>query len=748
MHDSHLRGQGAVARRPRRRWRLGVAAVAVLSGLGLWAGAGGAVAGAATTAPTFTATGALAGARTGAVAVRLQNGQVLVAGGEDPVGTPIRTAERYNLQTGKWSGTGWLPVPVADATMVRLYNGNVLVAGGLTTYQGNLTATATTAVYNPQRGTFTPAGNLPVASYGASAVLLRNGQVLYAGGFDTPGPAGHSIADAALFNPATGKWNATAALPSALGDSAAAILPSGQALVAGGIVKHAGAAGAVSGATFRYDPASASWQSSPAMPVPVAKAAVTRLASGQVLVVGGETQVGVPSAATQVFHPNGNRWGRFADSPFASFGATATRLGTASVLYAGGATTAAGTPSAGAAIFTVSSGQWQAATSLPLARADANAVSLGSAGVLIFGGLSPAGPTNSTVLFHEVSQPTRTAPHFTSGTSAHGQAGSSLSVTVSAQGNPTPALTESGPLPAGVGFHATKNGTATISGTPSVTAAGTYRITITADNGVGPKVTQQFQLMIAPPPGATGYWYTTSNAEVLFKGSARPIAPHSPQHPRQIVAMAATPDGKGYYLISSFGGVFSYGDARFQGSITALHLRTPTVAFGISPTGHGYYLVTRAGNVFNRGGAPFYGSMAGKRHPPIVAFAVAPDGHGYWLVARNGAVYSFGSAHFYGSKAGRRIPPVVAFAPTPDGHGYWLVTRAGNVFPFGNAHFVGSVARRRVPPVVAFAPTRDGDGYWIVTRAGNVFNFGHARYYGSSAGQRHNGPIVAFAPER
>ena len=508
MHDSQLRGTCAAgARRPRRRWRLGVAAVAVLSGLGLATGAGGIAAAATTTTPTFTATGALSGVRTGAVAVRLQNGQVLVAGGEDPVGTPIRTAERYNASTGTWSGTGSLPVPVADATMVRLYNGNVLVAGGLTSYNGGLTATATSAVYNPAQGTFSPTGNLPVASYGASAVLLRNGQVLYAGGFDTPGPAGRSIADAALFNPATGKWSATAALPSALGDSASAVLPSGQALIAGGIAKSAGAPGTVSGATYRYHPGSGSWQSSPGMPVPVAKAAVTRLSNGQVLVVGGETQPGgVPSAATQVFYPYGNRWGRFADSPFASFGATATRLGNHSVLYAGGATTAALTPSAGAAIFKVSGGQWQTITSLPLAIADANAVRLGPARVLIFGGLSPTGPTNSTVLFHEVSQPTRTAPHFTSGTSVHGRAGNSLSFTVSAQGNPTPSLTESGTLPAGVGFHAANNGTATISGTPSLTAAGTYRVTITASNGVGPKVSQQFQLVIAPPPGATGYW--------------------------------------------------------------------------------------------------------------------------------------------------------------------------------------------------------------------------------------------------
>ena len=32
--------------------------------------------------------------------------------------------------------------------------------------------------------------------------------------------------------------------------------------------------------------------------------------------------------------------------------------------------------------------------------------------------------------------------------------------------------------------------------------------------------------------------------------------------------MAATPDGKGYWLVASDGGVFAYGDAPYEGSVT------------------------------------------------------------------------------------------------------------------------------------------------------------------------------------
>jgi hypothetical protein len=45
--------------------------------------------------------------------------------------------------------------------------------------------------------------------------------------------------------------------------------------------------------------------------------------------------------------------------------------------------------------------------------------------------------------------------------------------------------------------------------------------------------------------------------------------------------MAATPDGKGYWLVASDGGVFGFGDAGFFGSATSLHLTKPVVGVAI-----------------------------------------------------------------------------------------------------------------------------------------------------------------------
>src|SRR5277367_2924501 len=61
------------------------------------------------------------------------------------------------------------------------------------------------------------------------------------------------------------------------------------------------------------------------------------------------------------------------------------------------------------------------------------------------------------------------------------------------------------------------------------------------------------------------------------------------------VGMAATPDGGGYWLVASDGGVFAYGNAQFYGSATNLHLNEPVVGMAATPDLGGYWLVTADG---------------------------------------------------------------------------------------------------------------------------------------------------------
>jgi hypothetical protein len=72
--------------------------------------------------------------------------------------------------------------------------------------------------------------------------------------------------------------------------------------------------------------------------------------------------------------------------------------------------------------------------------------------------------------------------------------------------------------------------------------------------------------------------------------------------------MASTPDGGGYWLVASDGGIFSFGDAHFYGSTGAVALNKPIVGMAAAPDGGGYWLMGADGGVFTFGDAPFYGS--------------------------------------------------------------------------------------------------------------------------------------------
>ncbi|MDA8385398.1 MAG: Ig-like domain-containing protein [Actinomycetota bacterium] len=127
-------------------------------------------------------------------------------------------------------------------------------------------------------------------------------------------------------------------------------------------------------------------------------------------------------------------------------------------------------------------------------------------------------------------------------------------------------------------------------------------------------------------------------------------------------------------------------------SPTIAQLTGTVFAAAFSAPRAGYWLVAADGGVFSFGDASFYGSMGNKAlNKPVVGIASTPDGKGYWLVAADGGVFSFGDASFYGSMGNKALnKPVVGIASTPDGKGYWLVAADGGVFSFGDASFYGS----------------------------------------------------------
>jgi len=215
--------------------------------------------------------------------------------------------------------------------------------------------------------------------------------------------------------------------------------------------------------------------------------------------------------------------------------------------------------------------------------------------------------------------------------------------------------------------------------------------------------------------------------------------------PSDYVGIASTADGSGYWVEKGDGGMFSFGDAAFYGSMGGKSLAMPTVGVATTSDGKGYWLAASDGGMFGFGDAPFLGSMGGtKLAGPVVG--VAGTKTGYWMVADDGGVFGFGTA-FYGSMGGQHLnAPVSGIAATPSGHGYWLVAKDGGVFAFGDAGFHGSMGGQHLnAPVVGIAGTPSGKGYWLVAADGGMFSFGDAHFYGSMGGQHLNAPVTGMA---
>ena len=87
--------------------------------------------------------------------------------------------------------------------------------------------------------------------------------------------------------------------------------------------------------------------------------------------------------------------------------------------------------------------------------------------------------------------------------------------------------------------------------------------------------------------------------------------------------MAATPTGRGYWLVASDGGIFNFGDATFHGSTGGIRLVAPIVAMVARSTGRGYLLAAADGGVFTFGDAQYAGSAAGSVVAPVVSAAGA-----------------------------------------------------------------------------------------------------------------------------
>jgi hypothetical protein len=220
-------------------------------------------------------------------ATLLQDGQVLIAGGESA------GADRFDPTLGQPPGS-FVVLPMLTMSTQRtrhtatlLPSGKVLITGGYGQGVGYLAPgqiLASTEIYDPITGTFAAAGSLVEARAGHTATLLPDGRVLLAGGYNSTGPLG----SAELYDPSSGSFSLTGGMVTPRGGHTAVLLSTGMVLIAGGeylnaILPHA----------ELFDPASGTFSNTGSMQAPRILHSLTAFgAAGQAQAIGGMPAIG------------------------------------------------------------------------------------------------------------------------------------------------------------------------------------------------------------------------------------------------------------------------------------------------------------------------------------------------------------------------------------------------------------------------------------------------------------------------
>ena len=186
--------------------------------------------------------------------------------------------------------------------------------------------------------------------------------------------------------------------------------------------------------------------------------------------------------------------------------------------------------------------------------------------------------------------------------------------------------------------------------------------------------------------------------------------------------MAATPTAGATGWWPPDGGIFSFGDAHFHGSMGGQPLNEPVVGMAATRHGGGYWEVASDGGIFSFGTPPSTARWAASRSTADRRHGGDADGGGYWLVAADGGIFGFGNADVP-RLDGRQpsIEPVVGMAADP-GRRRVLAGGVGRRdLHLRNATFHGSAAGTAGGNgVVGMAATPSGGGYLVTTTAGRV----------------------------
>ena len=354
-----------------------------------------------TPTPVLASPGPMQHARKFHTAELLQDGRVLVVGGQDRKLMPLASAELYDPETARWSPTGSMSVPRREHSTVLLRDGRVLAMGGL---DEDRKVQSSAEIYDPQTGEWSHVANMAAARRGHVALLLVDGRVLVFGGrqiavtlLDTD-----SLQRVETFDPASGEWSDAPDMVVGHIGLEAVGLRDGRVLVTGGMTTagaetasaaQSDASGDDSGATGRsprtsgpeiYYPSAGEWRQSGFARATMSHT-LTLLEDGLVVQAGGFGGVlaaGLPNM--EVFDPASDTWQPGPPMAAGRMFHTATLLPDGKLLVVGGTGADGGLRSA--EIFDPAARTWSPAGRTSVARSGHTATLLHDGTVLIVGG--------------------------------------------------------------------------------------------------------------------------------------------------------------------------------------------------------------------------------------------------------------------------------------------------------------------------------------------------------------------------
>ena len=139
--------------------------------------------------------------------------------------------------------------------------------------------------------------------------------------------------------------------------------------------------------------------------------------------------------------------------------------------------------------------------------------------------------------------------------------------------------------------------------------------TLAGSTPLSPAVTFSYQVMLSTTTSTSTSSSTTTSTSTSSSTTTSTTVSSSTSSFATTSTTSVNPgkaSSKGYWLVGSDGGLFSFGDAQFFGSMGGQPLAAPITGMATTPDGKGYWLVGSDGGLFSFGDAQFFGSMGGK----------------------------------------------------------------------------------------------------------------------------------------